>query len=279
MIQKHILLTSALLAATAFGVGGSQAQTLGGLIGDKGSDSLVTLGSADAGDSGAVNIGLGGESLADVNLGSGSDNLGDINISSGDGQGLADIGVDLGDDVTARARLAGDDGLAVLDTGFGDTLGAGAGVGGDNLLDLDFGLDATGGAGGSGTGGGTGGGVGVAALGNGANGSGAAAVGAGCDSGISASQASKLIRSGNYSPRAVSSWSGASSVELTRVAMCPQMRLQVEAALSRSGLAGQIQQAALGDSLVSASLSRTHYDAGDVLAIRHSGSKLIVYVY
>jgi hypothetical protein len=275
MIQKHILLTSALLAATAFGVGGSQAQTLGGLIGDKGSDSLVTLGSADAGDSGAVNVGLGGESLADVNLGSGSDNLGDVNISSDDGQGLADVGVDLGDDVTARAGLAGDDGLAVLDTGFGDTLDAGAGVGGDNLLDLDFGVDSTGGAGG----GDTGGGVGVAALGNGADGSGAAAVGAGCDSGISSSQASKLIRSGNYSPRAVSSWSGASSVELTRVAMCPQMRAQVEAALSRSGLAGQIQQAALGDSLVSASLSRTHYDAGDVLAIRHSGSKLIVYVY
>jgi hypothetical protein len=277
MIQKHILLTSALLAVTAFGVGGSQAQTLGGLIGDKGSDSLVTLGSADAGDSGAVNVGLGGESLADVNLGSGSDNLGDVNISSDDGQGLADVGVDLGDDVTARAGLAGDDGLAVLDTGFGDTLGAGAAVGGDNLLDLDFGVDSTGGAGGSGTGGGVG--VGVAALGNGADGSGAAAVGAGCDSGISSSQASKLIRSGDYSARSVSSWSGASSVELTRVAMCPQMRAQVEAALSRSGLAGQIQQAALGDSLVSASLSRTHYDAGDVLAIRHSGSKLIVYVY
>ena len=110
------------------------------------------------------------------------------------------------------------------------------------------------------------------------NGGGGAGFGATCD-GVSSSQAVKLIRSGNYSPRAMSSWNRASSVELTRVPMCPQMRVQVQATLSKTGLAGQIQQAALGDSLVSASLSRTSYDANDVLAIKHSGSKLIVYVY
>jgi hypothetical protein len=288
MVHVGKVLASTLLATTILGASGAYAQSLGGLlggdssgglIGGSGSGATATLTSGEADDSGTVNVGLGGDSnIADINLGSGSDNIGDVTASTGGQNGLADVDAALGEDVNGRAGVTPDRSLATVD--LGDSGGALLDIGGDGgAVDLGLNLDpgSLGGAGGAGGAGAGGAGTGLASIGGGGGG-GAAGLGADCR-GFSASQASALIKSGDYSPGAMSSWSRASGVELTRVPMCQQLKVQVSAALSRSGLAGQIQQAAARDSLVSASLGRTNYGADDVMAIRQSGSKLIVYVY
>jgi hypothetical protein len=103
-------------------------------------------------------------------------------------------------------------------------------------------------------------------------------LGANC-AGTDPRAALKLTQGEDYGARSMLRWRQASNVELVRVPMCSAARSQVSAALKNGGLSRQIAGAVSQDALISASLGRTHYDAGDVLAVHKSGSKLVVYVY
>jgi len=68
-------------------------------------------------------------------------------------------------------------------------------------------------------------------------------------------------------------------VQIVPLKLCPQARAQVAQIFNASGKVRDVQRAAAGDALITASLSRTRYDAGDVFAVQASGGNLVVYVF
>lgn len=237
-------LSAALLMGVSFP---AQAQSLlGGVLGSKGDDAVVTLGSGDAGTSGLVNVGVGGsDQLLDVNVGgSGAGSLATATVGTRDGVG-ADVNL-----LDGTARV-------------------GVGVGGSGgLLDVDIGVGGPGGSNGNG-GNGVLPGASMASTGSGGGAGAAACVG------LSSSQLERLLRS----TRIDGSWARASNVAIQPVSVCPEMRPWLAAALGNSGLGDSLRSAIAGDALLSASLSRTPYDAGRVFAVQRQGSQLTVFVY
>lgn len=230
-----------------------QAQNLLGIIGGSGEEALITLGSGDASNSGLVNVGLGGENqVLDAQIG-GSSNVANARVGSGGGSVLdADIGL------------------------FNGAVGVGATVGGGSLANI--GVTIGGGAGGGnpgnpGNGGGNGGGVGNGGvapnLSASANGNAPACAG------TSPREVERLIQGTQIG----GSWQRASNVEIRRVELCPEMRSWLGAALTSSGLGSSLRSAIQNDSLLSASLDRSSYNAGRVFAVHQRGNQLTVFVY
>ena len=106
-------LSAALVAGASFPV---QADSLLGILGSKDSGALVTLGSGDAGTSGLVNLGLGGD-----------DQVLDANVGDG---GLA----------SARVGSGGDSALDADVRLLNNNARVGVGIGGGGLLDVDIGI-------------------------------------------------------------------------------------------------------------------------------------------
>jgi len=246
-------LSAALLAGASFPL---QAQSLLGIVGDKDSGALVTLGSGAAGTSGAVNVGLGGGggNVLDAKVGNGS--IGSANIASGGGSALsADVGL-----LNNNATLGLD-------------------VGGDDLLDVDVGIG--GGGGGNGGSGGGGGGSNPVPGGNGGVGGGgglfasAGETGAVNCAGISGRELERLI----LATRIDGSWRRATNVNVRRVEVCPELRPSLAAALRQTGLSSSLRSAISSDALVAATLDRLPYSLDRVFAVRQSGRSLTVFVY
>ena len=61
--------------------------------------------------------------------------------------------------------------------------------------------------------------------------------------------------------------------------LCPAARAQVSQILRGSPKINALQGAVAADMLISASLSRTSYDANDVFAVQRNGGALTVYVF
>lgn len=242
------LLSATLLAGSAIP---AHSGSLLGLIGDKDSGALVTVGSGDAGSSGAVNIGVGGGggNVLDANVGGGS--LANANVGSSSSSGLnADIGL------------------------LNNTARVGVGVGGDSLVDLDVDI----GGGGNGTPGtpgtpGNNGGTRIIAIPGGSSTSTTSAA-ARCV-GISNSDLERLLQS----TRIDGSWQRANGVNLQRVALCPEQRSFLARSLPNSSIGQQLRAAIASDALLSASLSRSSFDASRVLAVQRDGTQLTVFVY
>lgn len=262
-----------LLLSTAV-VPASAQDLLGGIIGGDGDSSLITLSSGSASDSGLVNLGLGSDAnntsnVLDVGLGSGSNSIVDANVSAG---GTSGLGVDVGllnDGVTVDANVGGSGGLVDVNVG----------LGGGSLIDVNVG---GGGNGGGNGGGGNGGnntgnnnnnnnGVGVRLGGSGGGGG-----GFGCTGGESSDSVASLIGSTDSD---ASSWSSASNISVQKVQVCPEVQQLIAAQLANSNLGERLSNAVAADALISASLSRTVYDADRVFAVTRRGSKLTVYVY
>ena len=230
----------------------AQAQNLLGIIGGSGEEALVTIGSGDASKTGLVNVGLGGENqLLDAQVG-GSSNIASATVGSGGGN-LLDADVDL----------------------LNGAVGVGATVGGGSLANIGVTI-----------GGGGGGGAVVPGNngGNGANASGRLPVLSASTNGGNSAPACA-----GTSPRHVErliqgtqiggSWQRASNVEIQRVDLCPEMRTWLAAALNNSGLGSSLYSAVRSDSLLSASLDRSSYDARRVFAVHQRGNQLTVFVY
>ncbi|MDB5614257.1 MAG: hypothetical protein JWQ22_1910 [Devosia sp.] len=98
------MLASVLLATTIIPV--YSQDVLGGLLGGGDLDSVVTIQSGPASDSGAVNVGLGGGggNVVDANIGGSSAPVANANVSTGGGALGVNAGV-LNDSATANVRV------------------------------------------------------------------------------------------------------------------------------------------------------------------------------
>ncbi|SEQ03612.1 hypothetical protein SAMN05428969_1645 [Devosia sp. YR412] len=272
-----VVLAGVLFATTGIPVHAQD--LLGGLLGGDGLGSVLNVDSGAASNQGLVNVGLGGGggNILDVNLGGSSAPIADVSVSNNNG------GLGVGADVLS--------GTATADIGVGggsNLLTTNVGLGGDNLVNLSIGLPgstpgtpgAPGTPGTNGRNGNNGNGV-TANNGNngvngnnGINGNNSRGVAAACD-GMPANQVTRLLQSTRFD----SSWSRASGVKVQPIAVCSDVRQWLTSQLSGSNLGAALRSAVQSDSLVNASLSRTSYGADRVLAVKQSGSQLIVYVY
>lgn len=240
------------------------------LLGGLGLDSVISVSSGPAESSSLVNAGLGGGggNVLDLNVG-GSTPIATANVST-DGGGL-NVGANvLNDTATANLGVGGGNGLVT----------AGVGVGNKNVLDINIGIGTPGRPGTPGAPGAPG-----AAGVNGTNANGINGIngtlntastngrGVVCD-GMPANQVSNLLQSTRFD-----SWTRASGVKVQPVAVCGDVRAWLTSQLSGSNLGAALRQAVQSDALVSASLSRTSYGADRVLAVKQSGSQLVVFVY
>jgi hypothetical protein len=77
----------------------------------------------------------------------------------------------------------------------------------------------------------------------------------------------------------IESWSHAANVRLVPVKLCASVRASVSRAVAMNSNVGAMQNSAASDPLISASLGRARYQAGNVLAVEQSNGMLTVYVY
>ncbi len=249
-----VLASVALVGATSQGYAQN---LLGGVLGGTDDTSLITLGSGDAGTSGLVNLGLGGENqVLDVNIGNGT--IGSATVGSGGDNGLLDVDVTLlNQNAIVHANIGGDSLVDANVSIGGGTGGGGAGNGNGNGND---------------NGNGNGGGDGNGAVPVVPSGSGSAGV---TCRGISSSELERLISA----TRINGSWQRASNVAVQAVTICPEQRSWLAAALSSSGLGHALRSAIASDALLSASIARSSYNLDRVFAVQHSGGQLTVFVY
>ncbi len=223
------------------------------VIGGSGDNSLVTVGSGDAGETGAVNVGVGGDQTLDVNVG-GSDPVAEARVGDKDATLDADIRL-LNGNAKARATLNGADGASRVELGLGGSGSAGGSNGG--------------GSDGSGTGAAPGTGSAGPVVVRQGSGSGATTTPA-CE-GVSTGLLANLIES----TRLDGSWQAASNVAVERVSVCPETRAWLAASVDR----GALVSAVAADPLLSASLARADISTDRVLAVRQEGRSLTIYAY
>ena len=153
----------------------------------------------------------------------------------------------------------------------GGTGGLGGLIGGDGGL---LGTSGGNGAGdnGAGTSPGLPGGRGTMALPN------FAALGAACRhadlQGVAA-----VMQGGRYDKHTLYRWRHAANIQVVPLKTCAALRRDIRKAVARNGNLQMVQQLAAADPLVSASLGRTHYRAGNVLGVGQTNGTLTVYVY
>jgi hypothetical protein len=246
---------------------------LGGVLGGSSSSSssssvgvpgvaTVSLNNGTSGTQGNASVLGGGGSTINVGLGSvlgGNSNLG-VTLP-GTGEGSVDGTV--GGVVDTVNGLTGNGGT--VDTLLGSATDTTGGLLGGN----------TGGDTGSNTGGpGGAGGFFQFASGGDASGSGMIM----CN-GAAPQAISQLLQRQNYSASALNNWRRASNVRIVPIKLCPVVRHNVSRAVAMNGNVGLVQSYAAADPLISASLSRARYGAGNVLAVDQSKGMLTVFVY
>jgi len=275
----------------------------GGDSSDSTVGSVADVDSGPAGNSALANVGLGSgggdnDNVADVNVGRGGtggllgggllgggllggddDTLAELDISGGTGQGgLLNSGGALG-----TGLLDGDDDGGLAGSGIlgGSNLTAGLDLGG---LGLDLGGPGIGGilGGGDGDGGNGGAGGNGGVGGNGIGTNGRVLVGS-IDGSVqvncSVNDGRQVLQLASQAKLNPGSWQRAANVQIVPVKLCPQAHAQVARIFNASGKIQQLQRAAAGDMLITASLNRTRYDVNDVFAVQAGGGRLMVYVY
>lgn len=88
-----------------------------------------------------------------------------------------------------------------------------------------------------------------------------------------------LLRDRKYSPRLLASWRRAANVQVVPLKLCPPARSSVRTQLAGNGTVAMVQSLAAADPLISTSLSRTRYNASNVLAVDQANGTLTVYVF
>jgi len=82
-----------------------------------------------------------------------------------------------------------------------------------------------------------------------------------------------------YTRQAFNSWARAANVQVVPVKVCAQIRRQLNNATMANASIGALRGVAAADPLISTSLSRTRYNAGNVLGVAQRNGTLTVYVY
>ncbi len=89
----------------------------------------------------------------------------------------------------------------------------------------------------------------------------------------------QVAANGKVTAAEVKAWQRFANVQIVPIKLCPAAKSQVAKILVRSKKINLLQRAVLQDQLIMASLSRTRYDAGDVVAVQRQQEQLVVYVY
>ncbi|WP_240230264.1 hypothetical protein [Devosia lacusdianchii] len=244
----------------------ANAQILDGLLGDGDSGALITLDSGSAGDSGLVNLGLGGGdgNILDANVGGGgSGSLVDANVALGGSSGLLDVNAGVGGVLDANVNVGGGGGLIGIDIGIGGGNGNN-GTNGTNGTNGRNGVNGTNGNGGGGT-------VILRSAGGGS-------VGIGSNSNACAGTNPNQLVS-LFQQTQLSGWNRASSIQLVPIRVCAEVRRQIGNWLASNSNYQQMVGAVASDALINAALSRTNYQPGHVLGVQRQGSTLMVYVF
>lgn len=266
-LMTGVVLTTAMLATSPTF---AQSSVLG-IVGDRDSNSLVTVGRGSAGDRGAVNVGVGGGggNVVDANVrgrsggGSGGSSLVNANVSAGSGSG---------------ASVEAD----VLNRGNRSAISARLGVGGPRgLVDACVNVgancdDGTGPGNGTGPGDGTGPGNGGLMPGGGLGSSSGQGFGANCNVG-DASALLQMIASASYSPNSVAQWARSANIQLIQVQHCPELAAEIRAAAAANDYQA-MQQGVMSDALIQATLQRTRFNSDNIVLVMPQGPALNVYL-
>jgi hypothetical protein len=89
----------------------------------------------------------------------------------------------------------------------------------------------------------------------------------------------RLLQSRSYNRGQLNSWHRAANVQVVPIRLCSQLRAAVRQQLAGNNAVAMVQNLAAADPLISTSLSRTRYGAGNVLAVDQANGTLTVYVY
>lgn len=89
----------------------------------------------------------------------------------------------------------------------------------------------------------------------------------------------QVAAAGKISGAEIKAWMRAANVQVVPIKLCPAAKKQVAALLAKSQKINLLRRAVMSDALITASLGRTRYDAGDVVAVQRKGGQLVVYVY
>ena len=228
-------------------------ETVGGVTGGGGGGvgGLVSIDDDD--NSALVNVDIGGgNNVLNAAVGSGPNPLVNANVST---TGLLQ-------GTTVTLDLAGLELDVTLDLAMLDVIGGGGGGGGGN------------GPGGNGNGNGAGNGNGRILVGSlgGANFVINCAVN-------NTRQLLQVASAGKISAAEIKAWMRAANVQVVPIKLCPAAKKQVAQILAKSKKINLLRRAVMSDALITASLGRTRYDAGDVVAVQRKGGQLVVYVY
>jgi hypothetical protein len=88
-----------------------------------------------------------------------------------------------------------------------------------------------------------------------------------------------VMQGGHYNKHTLYRWRHAANIQVVPLKTCAALRRDIRKAVARNGNLQMVQQLAAADPLVSASLDRTHYRAGNVLGVGQANGTLTVYVY
>lgn len=259
------------LAAAALMVSLSPVQA-GGLV----KNLLNSVVSLNGGNQALVNANIGGDNLVSVNTGGALGNVAPATVTVLGSGGVADVKVGVAGIANVNANVGGGGGGGIGIGACVGLLGSGCSGGGTSPGGTDGGT----GPGGAGPGGVGPGGVGpggVVSVGIGSYGG--FSVGTGNCSSADDQRAIGLLTSGRYDMSVFSSWARARSVDIIRVAPCPAVKKQLAAVIKKTPELSMMQYAAASDVLIAASLSRTSYDASNILAVQPKGRNLQVFVY
>lgn len=89
----------------------------------------------------------------------------------------------------------------------------------------------------------------------------------------------QVAANGKITAAEIKAWQRFANVQIMPIKLCPAAKKQVAQILARSQKVKLLQRAVMQDQLIMASLSRTKYDAGDVVAVQRQKGQLVVYVY
>jgi hypothetical protein len=89
----------------------------------------------------------------------------------------------------------------------------------------------------------------------------------------------QVAAQGKITAAEIKAWQRFANVQVVPIKLCPAAKKQVAQILARSQKVNLLRRAVVADALISASLSRTRYDANDVVAVQRKAGQLVVYVY
>ena len=89
----------------------------------------------------------------------------------------------------------------------------------------------------------------------------------------------QIAAQGKITASEIGAWQRSANVQVIPIKLCPAAKKQIAKILAKSQKINLLRRAVMADALITASLGRPRYDAGDVVAVQRRSGQLVVYVY